>query len=126
MTIYRCNFCAKIFKSLLSLKRHVCNIDGCSEKLNNKISLRKHVHRKHKGKIWNVPKTWYTMVLVSELEDGLTDSATLSSSIAGASHVRSDICSTPVISFQNVSSNECDNKLSSRSVQFCHLQPSVN
>ena len=77
MTIYRCNFCASQFNSIYSLKRHIfschafdidfkitCNIDGCSEKLHDKFGIRQHVFRRHKGKVWNLPRHWYTKISV--------------------------------------------------------------
>ena len=79
LPVYYCNFCSVRYQSFISLKRHVlschefrvsfkliCNINGCPEKLNGKLSLRKHIYRKHKGKRWEVPKTWYKKVLVME------------------------------------------------------------
>jgi len=69
---YICNFCTKKFKHKITLKRHIfschcfernckitCSIDGCMAELNNKICLRKHVQRHHRGKLWELPKRWY-------------------------------------------------------------------
>ena len=72
--MFICNFCSNRFGKLITLKKHifsshllsgtdtcklVCDIEGCVEQLNDKFSLRKHLQRKHKGKKWNLPKSWY-------------------------------------------------------------------
>ena len=72
--MYICSFCSKNFKSILTTKKHifsahcydhnckiVCNIDGCSEKLNNKLCLRKHIYKNHRGKKWIMPRSWYCL-----------------------------------------------------------------
>ena len=75
-SLFICNFCTNKFGKLITLKKHIfashilhgcnisCNVYGCPEKLNDKLSLRKHLQKKHSGKteLWTLPKSWYRIV----------------------------------------------------------------
>ena len=84
-----CNFCSKRLKKLITLKKHifsshllsrngncklVCNIEGCQQQVNDKLGLRKHMQRKHKGKTWKLSKSWYKDLAVGAVVDDATQS----------------------------------------------------
>ena len=90
MSVYQCGFCSKQSKTLLTTKKHIfanhiydrrfkliCNIDGCFEKLNNILSLRKHVSKRHRGKTWKMPKSWYRIssVKIAVDQDAISSNA---------------------------------------------------
>ena len=98
LNLLQCNFCSAKFKLLYPLKRHVlanhsfdinckiiCNTDGSLMKLNDKLSLRKHVFRQHKRKHWKVPRCWYKklpiadddLFALNECSSGITSSNVL-------------------------------------------------
>ena len=98
--MFICNFCSKRFEKLITLKKHifsyhlltgtsacklVCNIEGCAEQLNDKFSLRKHMHKKHKGKKWCLPKSWYKQLPVGVAVVDPTQSSLSAESICNAS-----------------------------------------